>query len=958
MRKKRLPGATMVWVSGVLICAVLQSPAESEIRSAYTYTFDEEELLRHDNVILLSQTAAHSLHRAPRATEYVLCRTPDPKEDHTCLGVPTIVYARVGGGVKAFPAGSTVSGESLERPWLLLSYAGDERAPVDAPVLFVLDKRPVSISFADAHELKVTYAAPDTGWIARMPLYGYFKLQQKGKVDWREENRLPPRGLKSWLWRKEFPREVEERVEWWTRVCRAFPVGFHESFSVDREHDTITTREDFRWLLVRDDWDTKPLRFAAIPPMVAFSQLFPGLPVTFSADGVPAQVKAPWYVTVYGPYMGVENADRVEYTVPFGRYINTMVELDRGRLTSEIETRALKNIEAAMQAKFVSPSCWRFDWGAGNLVWALHSDQWYARAIPLVSDAVAQRAKKSWRLYMQHFAIEPWMMGWRPMRGRWMLLGPGIGAWGAFGDAGKLGGTSLASVFAFAHFSDGWDLIKEKWEFIRGMANTDLVSAGWLDYCRTAHAEWGDIGPPDIALARMAYRLGDTETGDYFSFLAARQLIAHFGTFYAGKYFRDNGPHRSNAPMPATVFASHIHRGSGWFVNGPGFQSREAGGGQWVNRFVRFACPDLGRFYRDTLDERMRRYLGNPDVLKALSERYSHETHILPSSLRLWGLATTAQQVEVASKGPWESWKRGSSSIGGSYAVLFANKDAWRLTRVVDRAPASPFVPGQEREPYHHQTGWLGLTGGWHGSVPFSSPWLFSHTFGRDDEGKPLNRGQIHFGTISPPDLTEGQTYHTGQEVLHWAGIARWADIVPARELDAESVERLKEQFHSKWMVCGPFSIGIDDGIERGFPPETAVNFQTKYPSGRADETAAWKEAKAVGGQLDSQTLFGGNGRIGYHLQYIRAPTQRQAKLRVRHNGGCKAWLNDSQILYTHVRHRANVWSAVNVVLQKGWNKLLVKTEGMWGRWVTAGHVYATDGAPFDDLEYSPTPPK
>jgi len=49
----------------------------------------------------------------------------------------------------------------------------------------------------------------------------------------------------------------------------------------------------------------------------------------------------------------------------------------------------------------------------------------------------------------------------------YILEGPGIGSWGMLGDAGKFSTSMLQTLWAYAHYSGDWDLIKERWELIR-----------------------------------------------------------------------------------------------------------------------------------------------------------------------------------------------------------------------------------------------------------------------------------------------------------------------------------------------------------------------------------------------------------------------------------------------------------------------------------------------------------
>src|ERR1051325_4084795 len=91
----------------------------------------------------------------------------------------------------------------------------------------------------------------------------------------------------------------------------------------------------------------------------------------------------------------------------------------------------------------------------------------------------------------------------------YILEGPGIGSWGVLGDAGKFSANTLETLWAYAHFTGDWDLIRERWPLVKRMFCTP-AEANWVSFGREAIAELGDEAAPCLALARMAYRIGDS----------------------------------------------------------------------------------------------------------------------------------------------------------------------------------------------------------------------------------------------------------------------------------------------------------------------------------------------------------------------------------------------------------------------------------------------------------------
>jgi len=950
--------AATVGVLVAMAACVLQAEEKEPPYTRFTsyfdrFSYDEKALLRHDQVSLLSETTAFSLHRAPRSREFLLFESALPPGPATKVKgirslrqalVPTVLYARTAAGIKAFEPGATIDGASLVSPWLLLSAAGDDSLPFDSPTLIVLGRRPEQVVFQSRQVVLARYATPDTGWIARMSLYGWYKPGQKGK-NWLTQNKLPDRNPKTWQWRERFPDDVADRCDWWAGVCRAFPIRCRETFSVDRSAGTVTTRLDYQWLMVEDDWKTEPRKLAPIQPMLGLTVTCPGFPIEFRPLD---KLKDPDYLTAMGPFIGFEDTDRVEYTIPIGRYIDQVLDLDKSKLTTEIDKQALANIEAAMVRKFQNASRWPFDFQGVNFVWEAHADYWYAQAIPLMPKELAARARSAWQLYMSRIFLDEHQagMGWLRHRGRLILDGPGSGSWGGFDDRGKLGSTTLISVWAYAFQTGDWDLIRDRWNLVRAIENTDLVTDYWQEYARKSHAEWGDIGPPCMALARMAWQVGDYDTYLYQTFLAARQMVGHWAVWNGGKYFRDRGPYSDEAPMPDTILPSNFNLWTGWWLNGQGYIPRNIPQEpQWENIIVRFAFLGMGRFYKDWMDKPLRRYLDDPAFINGdrdkVRESTTRESHIRPSYLRIWGLCTTAPQEEVATKGPWQNWRGGAGHIGGNYALLLSDANAHKLVRVVPPGPPTEFIAGHERQ-------FAGK--GWGGNA--TDRWLEDHTFGWANTyfaGKNMVLQLGRLAAVAPP----GTVAADGEQILDRTVVARWRDYVTPNPTPGPT-----GQFDAPWAVIGPFDNSNDDAIERLLGPEQKLDLAARYTRAQGalagHEPLRWVQVQAKAGVIDTRAVCGGFPEgLAYHLQYVHAPVACPATLIVGHHGASKVFLNGQEVFYRHFHHYPYAEHPVAVQLKEGWNTLLIKSASRRGGWRTSGRIIGLDGQPMNGLQYA-----
>jgi hypothetical protein len=177
-----------------------------------------------------------------------------------------------------------------------------------------------------------------------MPLFGYDKPPQKNNQFTRRHN-LPSLNVEPWSWEQAFPASVAQRCDWWASVAKAYPIGFQESFRVDPSEDTITFRQDYRWLAISDDWSTPAQRFAAIPPSVALARKAPGFPLQFSDT-----LHDPGYFTAFGPLVGALDTDRVEYSMKVLQYLNEREDLRLTGLLSAVQRTALNRISASMKA--------------------------------------------------------------------------------------------------------------------------------------------------------------------------------------------------------------------------------------------------------------------------------------------------------------------------------------------------------------------------------------------------------------------------------------------------------------------------------------------------------------------------------------------------------------------------------------------------------------------------------
>jgi hypothetical protein len=806
--------------------------------------------------------------------------------------------------------------------------------------------------------LQLEFDETETGYIFSMPLFGYDKPAQRNNR-FVQEHSLPSIGVEPWTWEREFPAQLEQRCEWWASTAKAYPIGFQESFRVDPSDDKISFRQDYRWLFISDDWKTQPQRFAAIPPSVALARAFPGYPLEFSEP-----LHDPQYFTAFGPFVGVPDSDRVEYSMKVVQYLNELEEIRLGPTPSTLQRAALDVISTSMKAKFPVP--WRYDFDHGdrsNFCWNIAGDVWYPRALPLVDAELRRRAASSLRIYLANEILQPHS----PYHGKYLLHGPGINSWGEWGDAGKFMTIALQPIWAYAEFSQDWDLIRSRWSLVKRFFITP-EEANWLSYGRGFIAEMGDEAAPCSAYARMAWALGDKDEYLFGAYMFARELIHLYVKQVAGRFFYEHQPYHQNRPMPSHIYPTDVWGSTrGWQVDGPAWGHLSSAEHQSANRWVRFQDPDVGRFYHDLVAASVQKELdwyeaagrgleGPVYRVEAYQEWLRKDNpHTMPSLLRLRSLLLNQrfEPREALSdlKRLHSGW--GAADIAVAYSILRTSADRQQRRLVPKTLEPSPWVLGLERR----------------GNEDAGSPVQEIRERGLSLEplwygwGMPRNsipggdRGYRSFGQIEGD--FEGRVRGAADSVwISYAVRAVWANGVRPRTLTTGIRHPKRQLSRAPVRVIGPFSNENDNELlDVSYGPETETTVRAFYRG--ALGPVSWRTTTLSGGEsldltpeLASQ---GGLGTLAYALQYVWAPESLDVNLLIGHQGGVVAWINNETVISYHGPHRPSGDNDIKVFcrLRQGWNRVLLKLESFTGDSAFRFRLANLDGSTPFDLRYS-----
>ncbi|MCX8036058.1 MAG: hypothetical protein N3D11_03170 [Candidatus Sumerlaeia bacterium] len=138
------------------------------------------------------------------------------------------------------------------------------------------------------------------------------------------------------------------------------------------------------------------------------------------------------------------------------------------------------------------------------------------------------------------------------------------------------------------------------------------------------------------------------------------------------------------------------------------------------------------------------------------------------------------------------------------------------------------------------------------------------------------------------------------------------------------------------WWVCGPFACrDLADGLQRAFPPETGFNTAHVY-EGTGAETARWRRHRSDRvGFLNLISAVGQHtNAAAYALTHLHVKTRTATKLRLGSDDAVKVFLNGRMVFEKLVQRPASPdEDRVDIVLEAGWNTLVLKVVNATGEW-------------------------
>ena len=620
------------------------------------------------------------------------------------FGLPTSMACSIGGGKAKVVSGQKMKllGREMKASWILVWFSGAKGwKNFDVPWLLVLQNKPTSVKLTE-NGLKLTFPK-DVGFIGSMPFYGYWKSPKKDSK-WVNNKGRKKRGIKTWEWKNGLPASVIKRADWWASYMRKIPIYAEEKFAI--KGDDVVIKTNYKYKTTKDEWGTKPIDFAPIPPVLGLASETKWEPLS-----IKGKIIDPFLVTSWGPYLGVKGNSTEVVLKNILKYVHEKEIYTKP--TSGTGKEALDKLQAWYKQRLRYSKQYWPPWGMENLVWSTAGADFI---IPKLLEYTDQKTKadviKKFDPWMKDYLLSEtfeykgkkykfWNKQKVGNKTYYCVNGPGIGG-DVFGDGGKLANNALYTFWCYAHYMDRWDVINKNWDRIKSTLLTPL-NMDWKSVGRQAIAEMGDECQPVMGMARMAYRVGDADTYAYASYIFAKQAVHHYVKSKGGQYYKENQPmHRTKELPDAYYLTNMLGHTMGWSPGGPG-----TGSTQWTNRFVRFNDEDIGRMHKDYLGDFHKKELDNLEKLWSGFKSSGHtvkyskikdRSHIEPCVTRLRGFLLD-EKVEKLAKITKPSKIIDDSGLPMAMFAYIRASVPRKYERLIDKKNnETPFLLGKERD--------------------------------------------------------------------------------------------------------------------------------------------------------------------------------------------------------------------------------------------------------------------
>lgn len=161
------------------------------------------------------------------------------------------------------------------------------------------------------------------------------------------------------------------------------------------------------------------------------------------------------------------------------------------------------------------------------------------------------------------------------------------------------------------------------------------------------------------------------------------------------------------------------------------------------------------------------------------------------------------------------------------------------------------------------------------------------------------------------------------------------------------------------WQVVGPFDNEANSGFGVSYGPEKEIDFTRKYP-GRGSPVS-WRKLEhfSLSGLCNFASVMYPNDQVlAYAVTYAKAPARTQAVIRLGADHSVKVWVNNRLVISDDQNKGFAIDQHVApVVLEPGFNTILVKVCRHGGEWRMGLRLTDPAGNPLENVAFSSEPP-
>jgi len=447
------------------------------------------------------------------------------------IGLPTFLACKTATGVKIAPAGTGLAGADMAANWVLAWFSGARGwEEFDVPFLFVLEKRPSRVKTSDG---ALRFDFPEgAGTMQGMPLYGVTLQTPETTADWH--------GV--------LPANVTDRCRFWSRALVAAPVEVVRTAMIDYDADHVVIRDRFQHLGIHDDWGTETVKLSFLSPALVLAESAGNIAM---ATGRPTRDLH--YGTLHGPLLAAEHSEELRIRLSgLLRFVREVRVVEQA-LTPEAE-RVREDLNAVVEELWRKGHPFLDDatikHGIGRAESALTNT---LRALPLLNqplrDEIGAKLRGQARKHLFHAEGTPLLrvvnphtglrFGFRPH----YRCGTDVACWEAL---------HVYVAWRYAYEFDDFAFVKERYDTLKRIYNASRNTHDW-QICATWDTFGGKrvgnglqetniIHGGAVCMARLARKLGDTETFAWASYHAAIQVVGMQAQLAASEFRRAYRP--------------------------------------------------------------------------------------------------------------------------------------------------------------------------------------------------------------------------------------------------------------------------------------------------------------------------------------------------------------------------------------------------------------------------------